>query len=159
MKSGIAAFGLLLSATAVPACAAEPVANFKDWAASSYRQHGHRICYSFTEAVVGPGVKGGCNTAVLVVTHAPPHHDRVVVSPCHAYAPSQSALTMSVQHTGFGFHPHGKYAYADAPAAAVAAFRRGTTATIPAPIGHPAELFSLRGFTAAYDAMRKICIG
>ncbi|MCB8880315.1 hypothetical protein ACELLULO517_08730 [Acidisoma cellulosilytica] len=159
MKPVIGVVAAVMLTVAVPAYAAQPVTRFKDWAASSYRQNGHRICYSFTQAILGRKRRGGCNTAVLVVTHAPPRQDRVVVSPCHPYAPHQAALTMTAGTRHFAFHPSGKYAYAAAGPATVAAFRREMKATLPAPQGRPKELFSLRGFSAAYDAMRSACIG
>jgi hypothetical protein len=159
MRSGLVAATAVMLMAAIPAYAAQPVTRFKDWATSSYMQNGHRICYSFTQAILGRRRHGGCNTAVLVVTHAPPKHDRVVVSPCHPYAPHQAALTMTVGTKHFGFHPRGKYAYAAAGPAAVAAFRAGMKATMPPPQGRPPELFSLRGFSTAYDAMRSACIG
>lgn len=153
-----AAAGLLLLA-AVPAHAAQHVARFKDWAVSSYSQKGHRICYTFTQALTEHRSRGKCGVAVLVVTHAPPRHDRVVVSPCKQYGAGQRALTMTVAPKHLGFHAHGQYAYANASAAAIAAFRRGMKATIAAPAGHRDEAFSLRGFAAAYDDMRKKCVG
>jgi len=158
MKSGLAV-ALAMMAAAIPAYAAQPVSRFNDWATSSYMQNGHRICYSFTQAIHGRKRHGGCATAVLVVTHAPPQKDRVVVSPCRSYAAHQSALTMTVGTKHLDFHPHGKYAYAHSGPAAVAAFHRGVSASMPAPPGRPRELFSLRGFSAAYDAMRSACIG
>ena len=159
VKSALGAVTALMLVAAVPAYAAQPVTRFKDWAASSYMQHGHRICYSFTQAILGRKRHGGCNTAVLVVTHVPPRQDRVVVSPCHAYAPHQAALAMTVGTRHFAFRAHGKFAYAATGPAAVQAFHREMKASIPAPQGHPRELFSLRGFSAAYDAMRRACIG
>ncbi|HTI02156.1 MAG TPA: hypothetical protein VL752_14500 [Acidisoma sp.] len=152
------AAGLLLLAAA-PAYAAQHVARFKDWAVSSYTQKGHRICYTFTQALTERRSHGKCGVAVLVVTHAPPRHDRVVVSPCKQYGTGQTALTMAVGTKHLGFHARGQYAYANASAAAIAAFRRGMKATIAAPAGHRDEAFSLRGFTAAYDDMRRQCVG
>lgn len=159
MKRILSAAAGLLFLAAVPAQAAEHVARFKDWAVSSYTQKGHRICYTFTQALAEHRSAGKCGIAVLVVTHAPPRHDRVVVSPCQHYGTGQTALTMAVGTKHLGFHARGQYAYANASAAAVAAFRRGMKATIAAPAGHRNEVFSLRGFTAAYDHMRKTCIG
>lgn len=156
-RSAAALLALLLGAA--PAVAAQQVVNFKDWATSSYVQKGKRICYSFTEALVARPRKGGCASAVLVVTRGPSQHDRVVVSPCRPYAPAQSALRMMVAHQDIGFQARGRYAYADDGAAAVAAFRRGTRAQVAGPSGRPPERFSLRGFSAAYDRMRKDCIG
>ncbi|HEX3982427.1 MAG TPA: hypothetical protein VHX12_01915 [Acidisoma sp.] len=158
MKRSLAGLVVLMSAVA-SAHAAQSTTRFEDWRATSQVQNGRPICYSFTQAILRRGVKGGCNSAVLVVTHAPPKHDRVVVSPCHPYAPGQSALRMAVGTTRLGFHAHGHYAYADAAPAAVRAFRRGFEASIPASGRHPRELFSLRGFSKAYDAMRAQCIG
>ncbi|GAB0117001.1 invasion associated locus B family protein [Acidisoma sp. 7E03] len=153
-----AAIGLLMLATA-PAHAAEHVARFKDWAVSSYTAKGHRICYSFTQALRTHHGKGRCGVAVLVVTHAPPRHDRVVLSPCQHYGAGQKALTMGVGTKHLGFHTRGQYAYANESDAAIAAFRRGMKAHVPGPAGSRDEVFSLRGFAAAYDAMRKTCVG
>jgi hypothetical protein len=153
-----AAVGFLFLA-AVPAHAAQHVARFKDWAVSSYTQKGHRICYTFTQALTEHRTSGKCGVAVLVVTQAPPRHDRVVVSPCKQYGAGQTALTMAVGTKHFGFHAHGQYAYANAPAVAIMAFRHGMKARIAAPAGHRDEAFSLRGFTVAYNAMRKTCVG
>lgn len=159
MKRLLSAAAGLLMLSAIPAHAAEHVARFKDWAVSSYTAKGHRICYSFTQALRTHHGKGRCGIAVLVVTHAPPRHDRVVVSPCQQYGAAQKALTMTVETQRLGFHTRGQYAYANESAAAIAAFRRGMKAHVPGPAGNRDEVFSLRGFAAAYDAMRKTCLG
>lgn len=159
MKKLLSAAAGLLFLAAVPAHAAEHVARFQDWAVSSYTSKGHRICYSFTQALTEHRHKGRCGVAVLVVTHAPPRHDRVVVSPCQQYSAGQKALSMAIGTKHLGFHARGQYAYANESAAAIAAFRRGMKASIAAPGGHRNEAFSLRGFTAAYDNMRKKCVG
>lgn len=159
MKRLLSATAGLLFLAAVPAHAAEPITRFKDWSVSSYTAKGQRICYSFTQALSEHRGPGTCGVAVLVVTHAPPRHDRVVVSPCKQYGSGQTALTMAVGTTHLGFHTRGQYAYANESAAAIAAFRRGMKATIAAPAANRDEQFSLRGFAAAYDDLRKTCLG
>jgi invasion protein IalB len=159
LLTACAAVILGAAAAAAPAEAAQKLKHFQDWAVSHYHQHGKVICYAFTQALAMHHGGGGCDVAVLVVTHAPPRHDRVVVSPCDQYGAGQTALTMSVGDSHLGFEPRGKYAYADLPPAAVKAFRIGMEAKIPGPTGHTAETFSLRGFTAAYDALGRECVG
>ncbi|GAB0114052.1 invasion associated locus B family protein [Acidisoma sp. C75] len=154
----LASCAAIALAAAVPAEAAQQMRHFNDWAVAHYTQKGKRICYAYTQQLAVHHTGGACDVAVLVVTHAPPRRDRVVVSPCAAYDPNQPKLTMQVDQTGqFGFHAQGKYAYADRPAAAIAAFKAGNEVHMPAPPGHMPERFSLRGFTAAYDALSHSC--
>lgn len=159
MKTILSAAAGILFFAAGPAHAAEHLKHFKDWSVSSYSAKGHRICYTFTQALAAPRGQGQCGVAVLVVTHAPPRRDHVVVSPCRHYGPGQATLTMSIGPKHLGFHTRGQYAYANEQQATIAAFHQGMRASIPAPAGQKDEVFSLRGFAAAYDAMRKDCIG
>ncbi len=69
-------------------------------------------------------------------------------------------MTVQVGQTGLDFYTAGNDAFARDGQAAVAAMRRGDQAIARGPGAHGAsatDIFSLTGFTAAYDAVSKAC--
>lgn len=159
MKSSSWALMTVLCLSTAPAWAAQQITHFQDWAVASDLQNGRQICYSFTQSLTATHPTKECGAAVIVVTHTPPHRDRVVISPCRPYGAGQATLALTVDKTTLPFQSKGKFAYAQQGPEVVTAFRRGMKATVPGPTGGGTETFSLRGFAAAYDSMQKDCEG
>jgi hypothetical protein len=97
----------------------------------------------------------------MTVTHRPGSRDQVALLAGVPFGPGVE-VPVEVGEPRFQFYTGGTSAFARDGAAAVAAFRRGREAVfrIPAAPGRAAitDRASLRGFSAAYDALNR-CAG
>jgi hypothetical protein len=98
---------------------------------------------------------------MLTVTHRPEGRDQIALRAGYAY-PRNATVEVMVGTATFEFYTAGSDAFARETAPVIAAFRRGATAGAsgPAPqgrTGRVADTFSLRGFTAAYEAISREC--
>jgi hypothetical protein len=138
---------------------ARALGHYDDWVAAVHPESGQPVCYAFTRATKSSGAGPGRGDVVLTVTQRGAGHDTVAISAGFAYAPNAS-VHVDVDSNGFEFYTAQRSAFARDGHAAVAAFERGrqVVAHSPGPKGTViADSFSLRGFTAAYNAIRKAC--
>jgi invasion protein IalB len=156
-----AALALLLLASPAAAQAPERLSTHNDWEVAALTENGRRTCYAFTRAIRSEGAPQGRTAPVVTVTHRPASRDQVALL---AGVPFPSAIDVPVEvaPASFQFYTGGTSAFARDGAAVVAAFRRGREAVfrIPAGQGRAAitDRASLRGFSAAYDALNR-CAG
>jgi hypothetical protein len=139
-----------------------PLGSFGDWTAAAYAAGGRKVCYAFTRATSSQPPR---QEVLLMVTHrAGNSRDEVAIRAGHAYprnAPAEVSLTAAgaewTLYTG-GDSAHVRPEDRDA---VVAALRRGAEAVArgPGPDGRgtASDRFSLRGFTAAHEAISQAC--
>ncbi len=97
---------------------------------------------------------------VLTVTQRATGRDAVALSAGFAYPPN-AAVTVQVEQNSLPFYTAQRSAFARDGHAAVVAFQKGGKAIAKSPAprgsGEVTDTFSLRGFTAAYNAIDKAC--
>jgi invasion protein IalB len=162
---------LLLAAALLaplPATAQQPqpqprlIGEFNDWTAAALGSGAQQVCYAFTRPQgASQNAPPNRGLVMLTVTHRPEGRDQIALRAGYAY-PRNATVEVSVGTTNFEFYTAGNDAFAREAAPVIAAFRRGSTATAsgPAPqgrTGRVADTFSLRGFTAAYEAISREC--
>ena len=138
------------------------IGEFTDWTAAALGSGAQQICYAFTRPQ-GDSQNAPPNRSLvmLTVTHRPEGRDQIALRAGYAY-PRNATVEVSVGTTSFEFFTAGTDAFAREAAPVIAAFRRGLTAIAsgPAPQGRTGRVtdsFSLRGFTAAYEAISREC--
>ncbi|MCS6892299.1 MAG: hypothetical protein RMK64_09945 [Rhodovarius sp.] len=157
---------LTLLWAAAPATAQTPASprvlgSFQDWTAAAYEEGGQRICYAFTRAhrSEGPGPRRA-EEAQLMVTHRPDGRDQVALRLGYPI-PRGAELRLAVGAAEFAAYTHQGSAFLRDGRAAVAAMRaqRQALARAPGQGGRAAVqlVFSLSGFSAAYDAISRAC--
>lgn len=146
------------AAQSAASSAPKSIGVFNDWQAATHEESGHTVCYAFTRATSSSPVMSGRGQVVLTVAERPTGRDAVAISAGFTY-PAKAAVKVDVEKTSLDFYTAGRAAFARDGAAAVAAFKRGNTAVAKSPNGHGdvSDTFSLKGFTAAYDAIVKAC--
>jgi invasion protein IalB len=137
------------------------IGEFQDWTAAVLGSGAQQICYAFTRPQgTSQGAPANRGVVMLTVTHRPEGRDQVALRAGYRY-PANAAVEVTVGTQTLAFFTAGSDAFARDAAAAIAAFRRGITATAvgPAPTGggRVTDSFSLRGFTAAYGAISREC--
>jgi invasion protein IalB len=137
------------------------IGEFNDWTAAALGSGAQQVCYAFTRPQgASQGAPANRGVVMLTVTHRPEGRDQVALRAGYRY-PANAAVEVTVGTTQLPFYTAGSDAFARDAAAAIAAFRRGATATAvgPAPAGggRVTDTFSLRGFTAAYEAISREC--
>jgi hypothetical protein len=136
------------------------IGKFEDWQAATHVEAGQTVCYAFTRAQSSTPAMTGRTDVILTVTERPPAgHDAVAISAGFTYAPG-AAVAAQADTTSLEFYTAQRSAFARDGKAAVAAFQkaRQVLARSPNPKGGTVtDQFSLRGFTAAYNAINKAC--
>lgn len=139
--------------------APKSIGTFTDWQAATHQEGGQLVCYAFTRASASTPAVPGRGAVVLTVTHRVDARGAVALSAGFAY-PANADVTVQVDKTELGFYTSGRSAFANESKAAIDAFTRGTTAVARSPGprgGRVQDTFSLRGFTASYEAINKAC--
>jgi hypothetical protein len=147
-----------------PATAAKPdgpklISKFDDWIAATHPESGVPTCYAFTRAQSSIPTLAGRGGVVLTVTQRPSGRDAVALEAGFAYA-RDATVTVQADQTGLDFYTHQRAAFARDGHAAVIAFKAAGRAIARSPGPHDAtvtDTFSLKGFTAAYEAISKAC--
>jgi invasion protein IalB len=159
-----------LGAAAAPARAQAPVqqgsgpqslSRHTDWEVAFLTEQGRRVCYAFTREVKSEGAPAGRTAPIVTVTHRPGSRDQVALLAGFAF-PAGTEVPVEVGEAKFQFYTGGNSAFARDGKAVTTAFQRGREAVfrIPAGGGRGAvtDRASLRGFTAAYQALDR-CTG
>ena len=132
--------------------------DFGQWTAAVHREGGEKLCYAFTRPT---RMSHPRSDVFLMVTHRARIRNEVALAADYPY-PRRARVRVTVDRTVLPFEADGTSAFARDGQAAVAAFRRGTTAVAQGPrrtgrSGTVTDTFSLRGFTAAYNAINREC--
>jgi hypothetical protein len=147
-----------------PAAAAKPdgpklIGKFDDWIAATHPESGVPTCYAFTRVLSSIPTLAGRGGVVLTVTQRPSGRDAVAMEAGFSFA-ADATVTVQVDQTGLDFYTHQRAAFARDGHAAVVAFKAAGRAIARSPGPHDAtvtDTFSLKGFTAAYEAISKAC--
>ena len=133
------------------------IGTFQDWEAATHTEGGQPVCYAFTRPKPA-GIVPGRGEVNLTVTQRPAMRDAVSISAGFAYA-TNAEVKVAAGATNLDFYTAQRSAFARSGAAAVAAFGRAPQAIAksPGPRGEVADIFSLKGFSAAYAAINKAC--
>jgi invasion protein IalB len=140
-----------------------PLGSFGDWtAAVYYTAGGRKVCYAFTRATSSQPLR---QEVLLTITHrAGNSRDEVAIRAGRAYphnAPAEVSLTAA--GAAWTLYTDGDSAHVrpEDRDAMVAALRRGAEAVARGPgpggRGTASDRFSLRGFTAAHEAISQAC--
>jgi hypothetical protein len=148
------------AAPAKPVAAPKALGKFDDWIAATHLESGQTVCYAFTRAKTSAPNLPGRTDVVLTVTERPSGRDAVAFSAGFEY-PKSAAVTVQVDTTGLDFYTVQRNAFARDGKAAVSAFEKAGQALARSPGPRDgqvvADTFSLRGFSAAYAAINKVC--
>lgn len=134
---------------------------FQNWTAATFTDGGQKVCYAFTRATrnEGGGQRGTQNVQLLV-THRPGARDAVAVRVGYNFGRGAEMRLLIGQNDLPGYTNQDSGFIRDGRAA-VAAMRGGREAMARAPgpnnRGVVTNVFSLAGFSAAYDAMSREC--
>ena len=135
------------------------IGKFEDWQAAEHQEAGQTVCYAFTRPTASTPVLPGRGDVVLTVTERPDGRDAVALSAGFAY-PREAEVHMVADGTTLPFYTSNHSAFAKNGKEAATAFghARQTTAHSTGPRqGAVTDMFSLRGFAAAYAAINKAC--
>lgn len=135
------------------------IGRFDDWTAATNTEAGQAVCYAFVRAGHSAPAIPGRGEVVLTVTERPSGRDAVAISAGYAY-PANAVVKVQVDQTALDFYASGRSAFARDGHAAATAFGRGAKITARAPGPRTAEvtdIFSLKGFGRAYEAINKTC--
>lgn len=142
-----------------PQNAPKSIGTFTDWQAATHQEGGQLVCYAFTRATASTPAVPGRGDVVLTVTHRVGARGAVAISAGFAY-PANADVSVQVDKTELAFFTAGRSAFATEGKQAIDAFERGTTAVARSPGPRNTRVqdtFSLRGFTASYEAINKAC--
>jgi hypothetical protein len=147
-------------AVAAPkAPAPKAIGAFDDWVAATHPEAGQPVCYAFTRVQTSIPAVPGRGAVILTVTQRNSGRDAVAIEAGFAFAPS-ATVTVQADQTGLDFYTDKRAAFARNGHDAVTAFRAAARAIARSPGPHDVtvtDTFSLKGFTAAYDAISKAC--
>jgi hypothetical protein len=132
---------------------------FDDWTAATHVEGGQTICYAFTRAAASKPALPGRGDVVLTVTERAVARDAVAISAGFTYA-ANAIVILDIDQAKLDFYTAQRSAFARDGHAAVAALDHGRLAVATSPGPHNVQVsdaFSLRGFTAAYAAINKVC--
>jgi hypothetical protein len=135
------------------------IGKFDDWIAATHPESGVPVCYAFTRAQSSIPTLSGRGRVVMTVTQRPSGRDSVAVEAGFSFA-QDATVTVQVDQTGLDFYTDQRAAFARDGHAAVVAFKAGSRAIARSPGPHDTtvtDTFSLKGFTASYDAISKAC--
>lgn len=154
---------VLTAAAALAAGKAAPgpkaLGTFDDWQAATYAEGGQTVCYAFTRPIKSDPVIAGRGRVLLTVTQRASLRDAVSLGAGFAY-PAKAEVKVMADSTALDFYTANRSAFARDGHAAVLAFEKANhaVATSPGPKDKPVvDSFSLKGFTAAYNAVSKAC--
>jgi hypothetical protein len=154
----VSALSALFIVPALAQNAPRLLGDFGRWTAAVQRERGQTLCYAFTQPT---RMSHRRSDVYLMVTHQGGRRNEVALAADYRY-PRAARVRVTVGRTVLPFEAEGSTAFAANGAAAVAAFRRGSTAVAEGPrragrTGTVTDTFSLRGFTAAYNAISREC--
>lgn len=134
------------------------IGDYGNWTAAVHQDRGRKLCYAFTDATRMSHPRSDVR---LMITRGRQGTDEVALAAGYRY-PRRPRVSVSVGRTVLPFDAEGSAAFARNGQAAVAAFRRGHEAIARGPRragrhGTVTDTFSLQGFTAAYNAIRREC--
>jgi len=134
------------------------IGTFEDWTAATNMEAGQTVCYAFTRAQSSNPAISGRGQVVLTVTERSSGRDTVALSAGFSYA-ATAAVAIAIDQTTMEFYTAQRSAFARDGHAAVIAFEKAgrVIAKSPGPKGPVTDVFSLRGFSAAYAAIGKAC--
>lgn len=155
-----------LALVPVAALAAGPVAvgqnggKYGQWTAASYGQGQDKVCYAFVHVQSSSPAIPSRGKVMLTVSERHDVHNEVSVTAGYDY-PRDAKVTLTVGTQSFPLYTQRNVAFSSAGAQAVAAFKIGNSATVVSPLphgqGHVSDMFSLAGFSDAYNAIVKAC--
>jgi hypothetical protein len=137
----------------------KPIGQFDDWIAATHPEAGQPVCYAFTRAQSSTPALAGRGGVVLTVTQRASGRDSVAIESGFSFAPN-ATVTVQADQTGLDFYTYQRAAFAREGHDAVTAFRAAARAIARSPGPRDTTLtdtFSLKGFTAAYEAISKAC--
>lgn len=154
----IAALAALFIAPAVAQNLPRRIGDYGSWTAAVHHDRGQKFCYAFTGATRMSHPRGDVR---LMVTRGRQGGDEVALVAGYRY-PRAPRVSVAVGRTLLPFEAEGSVAFARNGQSAVAAFRRGDEAIARGPRragrrGTVTDVFSLQGFTAAHNAIRREC--
>jgi hypothetical protein len=135
------------------------IGKFEDWTAATHPESGQTVCYAFTRALSSQPAQSGRGDVVLTVTERASLRDAVAISAGFTY-PSTASVNVTADSATFEFYTSQRSAFARDGHAVVGAFQKAgkVVAKSPSPKNTTVtDTFSLRGFTAAYNAIVKAC--
>jgi hypothetical protein len=139
--------------------APQPIGQYDDWIAATHPEAGQPVCYAFTRAQNSMPAVPGRGGVVLTVTQRASGRDSVAIEAGFTFAPN-ATVEVQADQTGLDFYTHQRAAFARDGKAAVTAFRAAARAIARSPGPRDTtvtDTFSLKGFTAAYEAISKAC--
>jgi invasion associated locus B (IalB) protein len=155
---------LALSASGAWAQKAQFVGSFQDWESYAGSEGKSKVCYAVTQPSKKEGQVAKRGEVYLFVTQRPGDNQRDVVNvkAGYAYKPS-STVNAAIGNQNFGMYVKDDTAWnrtAEDDKSMVRAMIKGASVTVrgtPASGGGTTDTYSLKGFTAAYQAINKAC--
>jgi hypothetical protein len=147
------------AAAASKTAAPKAIGAFDDWIAATHEEAGQPVCYAFTRAQNSIPAVPGRGAVILTVTQRVSGRDAVAIEAGFAFAPN-ATVNVQADQTGLDFYTDKRAAFARNGHEAVTAFRAAARAVARSPGPHEVtvtDTFSLKGFTAAYEAISKAC--
>lgn len=145
---------------AAAANAPKLVGKFDDWKAATHVEAGQTVCYAFTTAQSSVPPTAGRGDVTLTVTERPgAARDAVAISAGFVFA-ANASVAVQADMTAMEFYTAQRSAFSRDGKASVQAFlkARQVLARSPNPKGGTVtDQFSLKGFSAAYAAIVKVC--
>jgi len=132
---------------------------FGDWTAATYGKGAAKTCYAFTTATHSDPALAGRGPVMLTVSERAGAHDEVTLSAGYTYPP-KAEVKLTVGDAKIDFYTSGANAFTTDGAAALAAFKNGSTAEAKSSAPHDHKVkdeFSLSGFSGAYGAIASAC--
>tara|TARA_Y100001968_G_scaffold251881_1_gene237183 strand:- start:3724 stop:4266 length:543 start_codon:yes stop_codon:yes gene_type:complete len=159
---------ILLGLSPVCAWAETPLGNFQDWGAFTAREDGKLVCYIGAEPITSRGKYKKRGQTFLLVTHRPKENNKRnrfnVVSLRAGYTYKKASMVkMSIGESTFKLFTTKEWAFAEnakLDERLITAMKRGSTLTVKGVSSRgtkTTDIYSLKGFTAAYKAINKAC--
>ncbi len=154
----------LFGASAASAQSVEQLGSFQDWSAYTYNSEGQKICFMSSNPTDARGNYTRRGDIFAMVTHRPARGTRDVVSieAGYTYKPD-SSVSAEVDGKTFTLFTQGGNAWApdsDGDKALVGSMKAGIDMVVKGTSSRgtvTTDTYSLRGFTAAYNAISKAC--
>jgi hypothetical protein len=135
------------------------IGKFDDWIAATHQEAGQKVCYAFTRVQGSIPQLPGRGGVVLTVTQRASGRDAVALEAGFPYPPN-ATVTVQADQTGLDFYTAQRAAFARKGHDAVVAFQTSARAIARSPGPRETtvtDTFSLKGFSAAYQAIGKEC--
>ena len=150
-------------AAAPKATGSQATEKYDDWfVATAYQEAGQPVCYALSYAQSSIPALAGRGKVFLTVTQRASQRDVVAIDAGFAF-PANATVNVQADQSGLDFYTHPtrpRAAFARNGHDAVTAFRAAARAIARSPGPHETtvtDTFSLKGFTAAYEAISKAC--